>query len=72
MAASSTTTQPTMCLLHADVHVMTGACWETTLDWYLAHAGMNQDEARAAYQAEAERRMLDQHIRERLAATITA
>ncbi|WP_157874562.1 hypothetical protein [Streptomyces sp. AcH 505] len=56
--------QPTTCLLHADVHLMGAACWDTTLDWYFTHQHVHPDEARDAYQAEAERRMLDHLIKE--------
>ncbi|MET9436968.1 hypothetical protein [Streptomyces sp. NPDC006551] len=58
---------PTVCLLHADIHPMTSECWGATLDWYLAHDHLEDSEARAAYQAAVERKMLDQHVRQQAA-----
>ncbi|MEU5043235.1 hypothetical protein [Streptomyces griseorubiginosus] len=57
------TTLPTMCLLHADFHVMDSTCWGVTLDWFFTHADLPEPEARALYQAEVERAMLDAYIR---------
>lgn len=59
-AALAPSAQPTACLLHADVHVMGQACWSTTLDWYFTHDHLEGQEARDAYQAAVERKMLDQ------------
>lgn len=56
-----------MCLLHADVHVMSADCWERTVDWYFTHAHLDEQEARDAYQAATERAMLDQITRSHLA-----
>lgn len=52
-------TKPTVCLLHADVRVMTSACWSVAIDWYTAHPHLTGDAGRDAYQAEAEQRMLN-------------
>ena len=49
----------TACLLHADFHVMTPACWTETLLWRGAHEGLPDDEQRWGYQAAVERAMLD-------------
>lgn len=59
--------RPTACLLHADVHVMARDCWSTTLDWYFTNDHVTGQEARDAYQAAVERKMLDQLTREHLA-----
>ncbi|MCX4911895.1 hypothetical protein [Streptomyces sp. NBC_00878] len=61
-------TVPTMCLLHADFHVMAGGCWSVTFDWFFAHQHLPETAARELYQAEVEQAMLDQHIREHQAA----
>lgn len=50
--------RPTVCLLHADVHVMSQECWGTTVDWYADHQHLDATSRRNAYQAEAERAML--------------
>lgn len=50
--------KPTVCLLHADVHVMRQECWSTTIDWHIAHQQLDDTERRNAYMAEAERLML--------------
>lgn len=60
--------EPTMCLLHADFHVMAGGCWSVTFDWFFAHSHLAEPAARELYQAEVEQAMLDQHIREHQAA----
>ena len=67
MPTTPTATQPTVCLLHADVHVMEADCWGATLDWYLAHADLDHAEARDDYQAAVERKMLDQIAQEQAA-----
>ena len=55
--------RPTACLLHADVHVMDRDCWAVTLDWYATHDHLEGQEARDAYEAAAERKMLDDLVR---------
>ncbi len=50
--------QPTVCLLHADVHAMRQECWSATTDWFMAHQHLDEADRRDAYQAEAERLML--------------
>lgn len=62
---TATDTQPTMCLLHGDFHVMGQACWSTTMDWYFTHDHIEGQEARDAYLAAVERKMLD-HLMEAL------
>lgn len=57
--AAGPDTTPTMCLLHADFHVMDAACWGVTFDWYFAHQHLSQQAARDQYLAEVERAMLD-------------
>lgn len=53
--------EPSTCILHATVHHMTTACWSAMLDWYLANVAHLEGPARLhAYQAAAERRMLDE------------
>lgn len=64
MPQTATATQPTMCLKHADFHVMGQDCWSTTLDWYFTHQTMNEQADRDAYLAEVERAMLDAHIQQ--------
>ncbi|MFD5848323.1 hypothetical protein [Streptomyces chartreusis] len=59
MPQAATATQPTMCLLHGDFHVMDGDCWSTTLDWRLTHTHLEGTAARDAYLTAVERRMLD-------------
>jgi hypothetical protein len=59
----ATATQPTMCLLHGDFHVMEQACWSTALDWQFAHTHLEGDAARDAYLTEVERQMLNNLIR---------
>jgi len=54
-----TDTQPTMCLLHGDFHVMEQACWSTTLDFYFEHQDMGEQASRDAYLAAVEREMLN-------------
>jgi hypothetical protein len=56
-----------MCLLHADYHPMAADCWETTVEFYFAHDGLPEQEARDCYQAAVEAAILDQHIRRHLA-----
>ena len=63
MPQTATATQPTMCLLHGDFHVMDPACWGATLDWQLAHPHLEGQASRDAYLAAVERTMLDNHIR---------
>lgn len=63
-AAPAPCAKPTACLLHADFHVMGQDCWGVTLDWYFTHDHVTGQEARDAYQAAVERRMLDQLTRE--------
>jgi hypothetical protein len=56
-----TTPQPTMCLLHGDYHVTGRPCWEAITTWYLdriPHA--ERQDLDDAYQAEVERKMLDE------------
>lgn len=67
--AVETPAGPTMCLLHADFHVMAGKCWSVTFDWFFAHQHLPEPAARELYQGEVEQAMLDQHIREHRAAT---
>jgi hypothetical protein len=55
-----------MCLLHADYHPMGTDCWALTLDWFLARHHLPDAEARAEYQLEVERAMLNMHILEYL------
>jgi hypothetical protein len=50
---------PGACILHADIHPMTSECWGATLGWYLEHDHLKESDARAAYQAAVERKMLD-------------
>lgn len=52
-------TQPTMCLLHGDFHVMEQACWSLTMDFYFDHQGVPEQEARNLYLTAVERKMLD-------------
>lgn len=52
-------TDPTVCLLHADIHVMGPECWNTTTQWWFDHQDMPETERRDAYQTAAERRMLN-------------
>lgn len=59
--------QWTMCLLHGDFHVMDQDCWSATVDFYIEHQHLEQPEARAVYQAEVERKMLDRIVRAHLA-----
>lgn len=59
MPQAATATQPTMCLLHGDFHVMEQACWSATLDWQFAHTHLEGVAARDAYLTAVERRMLD-------------
>lgn len=63
MTTATAVPTPTVCLLHADVHVMGQDCWAHTVDWYFTHEHLNQQEAKDAYQAAAERKMLDQIAR---------
>ncbi|MEU1078228.1 MULTISPECIES: hypothetical protein [unclassified Streptomyces] len=51
-----------VCLLHADYHVMLPECWRVTVQWFMDHQHLTDTENRDAYQAEAERRMLDQWL----------
>lgn len=57
------TVTPTMCLKHADFHIMEGGCWSVTFDWYFTHSHLPETEARQLYQAEVERAMLDHLVR---------
>ncbi|MET7713748.1 hypothetical protein [Streptomyces sp. NPDC005407] len=62
-----TLTEPLrVCLLHADVHAMGFDCWQAFREWEKANDHLEPDEVRDAYQAAAERRMLDQLTREHL------
>ena len=65
-AAADPPTTPTMCLKHADFHVMAGGCWSVTFDWYFAHSHLPEPAARQLYQAEVERAMLDALVQEHL------
>lgn len=65
MPPTTTTTAPTMCLRHGDFHVMDSDCWGATLDWQLANTHLDGQDARDAYLAAVERRMLDNLIRSR-------
>ena len=50
---------PSTCILHATVHFMTATCWNAMADWYLNNSVQGPD-GLLAYQAAAERRMLDE------------
>ena len=52
-------TQPTMCLLHGDFHAMSQDCWGATMDWYMDHQHLGEQDSRDAYLAAVERKMLD-------------
>ena len=52
-----------LCLLHADYHPMGQDCWAACMDWYFAHHDLPEAERRNLYALEAERAMLDAHIR---------
>ncbi|MGW2520534.1 hypothetical protein ACWC09_26665 [Streptomyces sp. NPDC001617] len=64
MPQTATATQPTMCLKHADFHTMDSDCWAVTLDWFFNHSHLPEPEARAVYQGEVERAMLDAYVLE--------
>ena len=60
-APATADTQPTMCLLHGDFHLMGQACWSATMHWYFDHTPhLDAQEARDAYLGAVERKMLDQ------------
>jgi hypothetical protein len=63
MPEVATATQPTMCLLHGDFHVMEQPCWSTALDWQLAHNHLEGAAALDAYLTDVERQMLNNLIR---------
>ena len=63
MPQTATATQPTMCLLHGDFHIMGADCWDTTVDWHFTHQDLEEQGGRDAYLAAVERAMLDNHIR---------
>lgn len=63
MPQTATATQPTMCLLHGDFHVMDQACWSTTLDWQLTHDHLDEQTARNFYLAAVEQRMMANLVR---------
>lgn len=57
-----------MCLKHADYHPMDGDCWTVTADFYFTHEHLPEADARDLYQLAVEQKMLNQHIRQHLAA----
>lgn len=59
MPESTVPAPPAACLLHAEIHTMSSACWDTAIDWYLNHQDKSPPEQRAEYQAAVERKMLD-------------
>lgn len=63
MTQAATATQPTMCLLHGDFHVMRQDCWAVALDWQFAHTHLQGQDARDAYLTAVERQMLDNLMR---------
>jgi hypothetical protein len=59
MPEAATATQPTMCLLHGDFHAMGQDCWAAGLDGQFARPHLEGQDARDAYLAAVERKMLD-------------
>ncbi|MEU9014211.1 hypothetical protein AB0D12_31470 [Streptomyces sp. NPDC048479] len=68
-AATQPAEPPRACLLHADVHHLAPQCWQAYLEWEKANDHLEAEEVVDAYEAAAERRMLDQLTREHLDAS---